>query len=253
MRLARRMLTLGGTEPAPERHYLAFDGVADRAYAQGVRLGTGTEYAVVVKLGATNPNVNFGGIAILSDPARTTAYRNCTDNLQSLSTSQRHRHTGLRADGTNNYGRDQSSGDGATGRHVQMAGRFLSTDLARARVFTADGTTIWAPTDVSATEDTQPLDLILGAFLDYRFANPTLYTPIAWIASVVLPAVPTDAQLQAYAASTCHDAREVWGSDIRYYVTASGLLGGSTGPIAPVVGTSPLVLVGPAAADLVAL
>lgn len=247
------MLTLGGTEPAPERHYLAFDGVADRAYAQGVRVGTGTEYALVVKLGASNPSAAFGGIAILSDPARTTDYRNCTDALQSITTNSRHRHLGLRADGTTNYTRDQSSGSGATGRHVQMAGRFLSTDLARARVFTADGTPIWAPADILATEDTQPLDLILGCFLNYQFGNADFFAPIAWVASVVLPAVPTDAQLQAYAASTCHDAREVWGSDIHHYVTASGLLGGSTGPIAPVVGTSPLVLVGPAAADLVAL
>lgn len=247
------MLTSGGAEQAPERHYLPFDGVADRAYAQSVRLGTANHYAMVIKCATDNPNTAFGGVAVLSDPARTTAYRNCTDNLQTISTSNRHRHTGLRADGSNNYSRDQTSGSGATGRHVQMAGRDLVTNQARVRIINAAGTSIWAPADVTASEDTQPTDLIIGCFLDYQFANPTLYTPIGWVASVVLNEVPSNDQLQEYAATSCNDAREIWHSHIRYYVTASGLLGGSTGPIAPVVGTSPLVLVGPAASDLVAL
>lgn len=235
---------------APERHALTFDGIVDRAYAAGVRPGTGTAYSVVTKLSTSNPNTAFGGITILSDPARTTAYRNCTDNLQSIATSSRHRHTGINAAGGNNYARDQASGAGAVGSHVQMAGRDLTSNLARVRIVQRDSTIIWSPADEAAAEDTQPLDLIIGAFTGYNFASPTLFTPISWVATVILNVIPSDAELQAYAAGT--DARTVWGANVVYYVTATSLVGQGSGPIPALVGTPSLTLVGPVEADLVA-
>lgn len=71
------------------------------------------------------------------------------------------------------------------------------------------------------------------------------------MSAVVLHSVPTDVQLQTYAAPTCRDARDVWGSELPWYWTASRLLGGGS-PVPPVCGTAPLTLVNLSSADLVA-
>jgi len=142
---------------------------------------------------------------------------------------------------------------GAAGAHVQLAGRDLAANLARIRVINEDGTTVWAPADAATVEDSVPRDVHLGAFLDYQFGMPTLHTPIRLVGALVLHSVPSDAELQAYAAASCRDAREVWGASIPWYVTASGLLGLGAGPIPPVCGTAPLTLVNLSASDLVSL
>lgn len=236
-----------------ESHALVFDPAGlTRAYAQSVLPASGiTAYSLVLKLATTAGNVAFGGVAILSDPTRPTAYRNAVDNLQTQSTSSRHRHTGIAASGANNYSRDQGTGSGAAGAHVQLAGRDLAANLARVRVIAEDGSTVWAPADAATMEDSVPRDVHLGAFLDAAFGAPTLHTPIHLVSAVVSHAVPTDAELQAYAAATCRDARDVWGSELPWYWSASRLLG-SGSPVPPVCGTAPLTLVNLSAADLVA-
>lgn len=253
MRLARRTMATGNARFGVERHALVFDAAGlTRAYAQSVLPASGlTAYALVLKLATTAGNVAFGGVGILSDPTRTTAYRNSVDNLQTTATSSRHRHTGIAASGASNYGRDQSSGSGATGAHVQCAARDLAGNLARVRVISDDGTTVWAPADAATVEDSAPRDVHLGAFLDYQFAAPTLHTSIRLVAALVLHAVPTDAELAAYAAPTCRDAREVWGQSIPWYCAASALEGQGSGPIPPVTGTANLTLVNLSSADLV--
>jgi hypothetical protein len=242
---------------APERHYLPFDGLVDRAYAQAVRVAGGTEYALVTKVANTGVSGADNYLAHLSVPGNTSpAGANISDvTRRVISTGQRYSVIGLTAAGATNYSRASVSDAVAavdTGA-VYMVGRNLTTNLARGRVVGADQAIRWTFADLAAATDTEPLDVCIGAALSHAFSPfAGTYYAIGWVASLVLRIVPTDAQLQAYAAT--NDALSVWSLDqIDWYATASGLLARGSGPIVPRVGASLLNCVGPTEADLVSL
>jgi hypothetical protein len=252
MDLARRMLLLSGGLP-PERHALPFDGVVDLAYAQGVRTATGTQYALVHKVASTAAAGANSYMALLSSPDKASNFHNISDMVGRVTSSgDRYRNLGINVAGGLAYSRVSSADSvlGETTAATTMVARNLTTDLARGRVVGRDGTIRWTFADISGGADTQPLDLVIGCATNNLFAPLTgSYFAHHWVASVVLDVIPTDAQLQAYAAG--FDARKVWGANVIYYPTATGLVGQGSGPIVPVVGTAPLVLSGPVEGDLV--
>jgi hypothetical protein len=247
------MLLLGGT--SPERDSLAFDGVVDRAYAQGVRTATGTQYALVHKVASTAAAGSNSYMAILSDPTKASNFHNISDMVGRITSSgDRYRVLGINAGGSLAYSRVSSSESvlGVTTAAVSLVARDLTADTVRGRVVGQDGVVRWTFTDIAAGADTQPLDLVIGAATNNLFVpNAGSYFAHAWVASVVLDIIPTDAQLIAYA--TGNDARKVWPANIIYYATATGLRGLGSGPIPPVVGSANVVLAGPVEGDLVAL
>lgn len=244
---------------APERHYYPLDGLAERIRVVDARAAASGDYCLVIKVQGPSATQNFGVLAHLSDPAGTAppAYGNFTDALSSVvvSSVSRHRFVGLRVSGANNYGLQQPSGAAAGVRHVQMVGRNLTSNLARARFVDSAGTSVWSPADHGTTEDSDPRDLVIGCLLGPDGANPSNFAAYNFVAAVLLPfAWTTDVLLAQYASDTCHDARDVWGaSAITWYGTATGLLGQGTGPLLPTVGTAVGVCSGMNASKLVSL
>jgi hypothetical protein len=245
---------MGGA--APERDYLQLDGVADRLYSDGAMAGYTTQYAMVTKVAGM---VNSGAdsyISHLSIPGNTTpAGANISDILRrQLVGSQYYAINGLTAAAGTNYSR-RSDADALVAVNTAATfavGRDLTANTARGRIVGRDGTIRWTFADQAAAQDSAPEDLIIGCATDHLFVPYAgTYYAIQWVASVLLELVPTDAQLQAYAAG--NDARKVWPTGIIWYATATGLRGAGAGPITPIVGTAPLVSVGPVEADLVAL
>jgi hypothetical protein len=254
MDLSRRMLLLGGT--APERDYLQLDGVADRLYSDGAMAGYTTQYAMVTK---TAGMVNAGAdsyISHLSIPGNVAPPGgNICDILRrNLVGSQYYTIAGLTAAASGNYSR-RSDADALVAVNTAATyavARDLTANTARGRIIGSDGTIRWTFADQAAAQDSAPEDLVIGCATDHAFVPYAgTYYAIQWVATVLLKTVPTDAQLQAYAAG--NDARKAFGSDIVWYATATGLRGAGSGPILPIVGTAPLVSVGPVEGDLVAL
>lgn len=242
---------------APERHYYPLDGLAERIRVVDARAAASGDYCLIIKVQGPNAAQNFANLAHLSDPAGAAApaYGNLTDGLSSVTVSSRHRFIGQRLSGASNYGLQQPSGTGAAQRHVQMVGRNLGSNLARARIIDRAGTSIWAPADLGTAEDSDPRDLVIGCVLDGAGASPSLFSSFHFVAAVLLPiAWTTDVLLAQYASDTCHDARDVWGAaNIGWYGTATGLLGQGTGPLLPTVGTALGVCSGMNASKLVSL
>lgn len=242
---------------APERHYYPLDGLAERIRVVDARAAASGDYCLIIKIQGPNATQNFAILAHLSDPvgAAAPAYGNLTDGLSSVTISSRHRFVGLRLAGASNYGLQQPSGAGAAQRHVQMVGRNLGSNLARARIIDRAGTAIWAPAELGTAEDSDPRDLVIGVALDGAGSTPTGFAAFNFVAAVLLPiAWTTDILLAQYASDTCHDAREVWGaSAITWYGTATGLLGQGTGPLLPTIGTALGVCSGMNASKLVSL
>lgn len=256
-RRVRAMMLGRRRKLAPERHYYPLDGLAERIRVVDARAAASGDYCLVIKVQGPNAVQNFGYIGHLSDPAGAgpPTYGNLTDGLSSLSTSSRHRAAGIQLLGASNYGVQQSSGNGAAQRHVQMLGRNLTTNLARARVIDRAGTSIWAPADQATVQDSDPRTISIGAVVGPDGSSPTLFAAYNFVAAVLLPiAWTTDVLVAQYASDTCHDARDVWGaSAITWYGTATGLLGQGTGPLLPTVGTAVGVCSGMNASKLVSL
>jgi len=254
MDLARRMLLLGGA--VPERDYLPLDGVADRLYSDGALAGYTTQYAMVTKVAATVNSGPDNYISHLSVPGNTSpAGANLSDVCGRRRVGlQYYTIHGATAAAGGNYGRrsDTDALVAVNTAATYAVARDLTANTARGRIIGSDGTIRWTFADQAAAEDSAPEDLIIGCATDHLFVPYAgTYYAIGWVATVLLKTVPTNAQLQAYAAGA--DARKAFGSDIVWYATASGLRGAGSGPILPLVGTAPLVSVGLVEADLVAL
>lgn len=241
----------------PERHALQFDGLVDIAYVQGGATGYGTTYALVLKM-ATLPTTNAGWPVPghLSVSAAGVFPNNVTEawQLQAGSPNQ-YRHVGVTSAGAVSFSRTSGGAGQSAGAQVHLIGRDTAANLARARIVKAsDQSIFWGPTDAATSEDSAPDDIIIGG---YGAPNRTLHSSpcdILFVALVFLDIIPTDADLQAYSAPTCRDARSIanWAGHIKSYICASSLLPGDTS-IAALVGTPPLTLVGPAYSDLVSL
>ncbi len=224
-----------------EQHYLAFDGVANFAYADGGASGYSTAYALVVKIADLPPTTAaWPPVAHLSNSSAGAFTRNLTDVVQLKDDAvDMYRHVGLKLDNSVNYNHESASQ--AAGAQVLCAARNLATDTARARVVrSSDGLLFWAPADEAAAEDSAPDDVVVGGFTDAALvAQATFFCAVKLIAAVFLDKVPTDAELQAYAATS--DARLVWPTAILGYWPAS-LANGTEIP--NLAGTAPLTLAG---------
>ena len=241
---------MNGAAAAPEQHYLPFDGLVDYAYSDGGATGYSTQYALIVKI-STLPTQTAASpfIAHLSDSA-VVFVANLTDIDQMIdAATDTYRHAGYTLASGINY--DRASTSQCAGAQVHMLGRNMTDNTARVRVIKAsDQSVFWGPSDVSATQDRAPDDICLGALCNPNLTFNSKPCDIRLVAVVFVDAIPSDADLQLYAAPTCHDARPIFGASIKGYWAASSAVGSS---IAALVGTAPITLSGPVAGELVAL
>ena len=140
----------------------------------------------------------------------------------------------------------------ADGSYVIAVWHNLAANTCHFRVVRSDGTIVTS-TDTAATMvDRAPDTLVCGGIVNGDNVAQGFYQTLKMQALLALTdTIPSDAELQAYAALTCRDARLVWPTPRTYYV-ASLVSDDST---IPNLGSNeiPLTLVGPVASDMVAL
>lgn len=242
------------TITALETKALVFDGIVDYAYAENV-INAASTYTVFVKLLVGNPAGSFKNIfhTADSDIAGPNDFAQWSDIFQTAGTSlQYYRAIGLRSDGvTASYSRQSSSDTvNTTSAGVLIAlTRLIGTSQAVARVYRTDtGAAVWAPATLTVTSGTTPDILVLAAGLNKTLTPVAgFYSPIRLIAAGIVAGQPTSDQLASYA--TKDDARPIL-TNLSHYWSVDRLGSGDT-EIAPVVGTEPLRLFGPAFADLI--
>lgn len=258
MKLARRMLAAGlmgrkQTAPPPEQHYLQFTAASsDYAYATGVLAGYTDAVALLIKV-AGRPDAADGTfphpfIAQRSDVANDLGTL-CLDSYINATANQ-HFWQGFTAAGAGNF----ASGAFTTGDVAQV--RSMAHDLAGNAVecraiACADGAVL-ATYSAGSVADRDPDSIVLAGYIT---TWPTVvvgnsYCDLKLVSVLALKVMPSDADIGAWAQGG--DARAVWDEAteiIGYWVASS--ISGATLPA--LVGADPITLVGPTAADLVAL
>lgn len=243
------------TPRSVENHYLQFNGTTDFAYALNGALGYLTEYMVLVKAADQAPtSAGWPCIAHLNNSA--VAFPGSLMGwMQHKNASPiDYRHGGLTPSGTFNFDHESGVLGQTSGPQLYAIGRNHATSTARARVIkSTDGSIFWGPADAAAAQDSSPTDICVGAFLTDDLTFSSGPCALKLVAVCFLVSIPTDAQLQAYALSSCKDARAIFGTSLYGYYTASMLVGSSIMNLGRSPLAVPLTLVGPTAADLVAL
>ena len=254
-RMRRRLLAAGAfgapaAEPAPEQDYLPFvPASSDHGYGTNAALGIGDEYTLLVKL---------RGKGVAAGAPRQGAVYDDTANANPDSSAciALTRHDAL---GTATYV-GQTSGAGplvngwwdppqlhATAVQVYGAHRKNATNRTELVHYAVGGTALRKGATLGETKT--PMHVCVGALRYNANAVVAQFDDISLIAVVLIQGDVDLADVEAYAAAD--DARTIWPTPYGYW-PVSLLSGGSI----PNLGTGtavPLTMVGPVAADLVAL